>query len=215
MNTNKEVSMCLTLEGITAILMHRYTVGMSSGNIEEELPPISGPLGKRDYSDEWLKTILSSNFESELDLLNRTVIMPDYYLQACFREAGKKIKIKGNLTAKSIMVTGFRMDNVEYPILYNGGNKLTVKDVYEKGWLHEAGVTIGTSKVDRTRSYIPTPWSIKVTADVNIKDLPINLLESVVNIAGREKGLGDWRPGAKTPGSYGQFRLKSCDIIEG
>jgi hypothetical protein len=31
------------------------------------------------------------------------------------------------------------------------------------------------------------------------------VLERIVSIAGRYKGIGDWRRGGRTPGSYGMF----------
>jgi hypothetical protein len=31
------------------------------------------------------------------------------------------------------------------------------------------------------------------------------VLSDIFNYAGRYKGLGDWRPGSKTPGTWGMF----------
>jgi hypothetical protein len=42
---------------------------------------------------------------------------------------------------------------------------------------------------------------------MNVSDdqITTGALEDIAEMAGHYKGLGDWRPGGKTPGSYGMF----------
>jgi hypothetical protein len=62
---------------------------------------------------------------------------------------------------------------------------------------------IGNSKHVRVRPRFET-WSIVGEADIVAQELTIEVLKEIFNLAGRV-GLGDWRPGCKTPGPYGQF----------
>ena len=63
---------------------------------------------------------------------------------------------------------------------------------------------IGQSKHIRVRPRFDN-WTI--SGRVNVWDTQItkDVLLEILNFAGRYKGLGDWRPGGKTPGSYGMF----------
>ena len=212
MNDDVEKIIEVCIEGDTPILMHRYVPGTSSGTANPNDPggKKKDILGGTDYSDEWVKTALTSLKQSELPVEERDIAMPSANLQACLREAGSKIKIKGNLTAKTAMASGVQLDEIEYPILINGGSTFNIKKIREKNWLHMAGVNIGKSKVDRIRAYVPTPWRITFRMSVLLPEVTKDLIEKVVIMAGARCGLGDWRPSNKTPGNYGRFDLVSC-----
>ena len=63
---------------------------------------------------------------------------------------------------------------------------------------------IGTSKHVRVRPMFHQ-WG--ATGRVNVWDDQItdSVLQDILTYAGQYKGLCDWRPGSKTPGSYGMF----------
>ena len=64
---------------------------------------------------------------------------------------------------------------------------------------------IGNAKHIRVRPRFEN-WSC--TGDITILDSQISkeILQSILDICGQYKGLGDWRPGAKTPGPFGMFK---------
>ena len=68
-------------------------------------------------------------------------------------------------------------------------------------------VKIGMSKHIRVRPVFQS-WSI--TGDLAVWDDQITkeILQNIIERAGQYKGLGDWRPGGKTPGPYGTFEAR-------
>jgi len=70
---------------------------------------------------------------------------------------------------------------------------------------------VGTAKHVRVRPRFET-WTVSGTLEVTADEITHDLLVSIFEQAGRV-GLGDWRPGAKTPGVYGMFstNLKRID----
>ena len=58
------------------------------------------------------------------------------------------------------------------------------------------------------RAYATTDAEVSGTLEVLDTELiSLNVLQDIFDAAGL-KGLGDWRPGGKTPGPFGQFRVK-------
>jgi hypothetical protein len=52
-------------------------------------------------------------------------------------------------------------------------------------------------------------WALMFTITVWDEQITADVLKNIFQYAGAYKGLCDWRPGGKTPGSYGMFTLKS------
>ncbi len=65
---------------------------------------------------------------------------------------------------------------------------------------------IGKSKHVRVRPRFEE-WKIQGEADIITPELTLEVLKEIFNLAGRV-GLGDWRPGCKSPGPFGQFSAK-------
>lgn len=63
---------------------------------------------------------------------------------------------------------------------------------------------VGTSKHVRVRPML-RKWSLKGSLIVTDEQITDSVLRDVLAYAGNYKGLGDWRPGSKTPGAYGMF----------
>jgi hypothetical protein len=63
---------------------------------------------------------------------------------------------------------------------------------------------VGTSKHIRVRPRFDG-WSLSGVLLVTDKQITANVLTDILTYAGQYKGLGDWRPGGKTPGPYGMF----------
>ncbi|MBT3042230.1 MAG: hypothetical protein KME67_05150 [Candidatus Thiodiazotropha sp. (ex Codakia orbicularis)] len=64
---------------------------------------------------------------------------------------------------------------------------------------------IGSSKHIRVRPIFDAGWKLTGTIAVWDKQITKVILEQILEYAGQYKGLGDWRPGGKTPGPYGMF----------
>lgn len=64
---------------------------------------------------------------------------------------------------------------------------------------------IGQSKHVRVRPIFESGWTIAGKITVWDKQITKKLLGQILECAGQYKGLGDWRPGGRTPGPYGMY----------
>jgi hypothetical protein len=71
--------------------------------------------------------------------------------------------------------------------------------------LHVKRAKIGAAKHIRVRPCFDR-WMLRGTINVWDEQITDRVLTEVLTLAGRYKGLGDWRPGSKTPGSWGMFK---------
>lgn len=67
---------------------------------------------------------------------------------------------------------------------------------------------IGASKHVRVRPQFAAGWVAKGSVAVWDEQIDDRALGQIFEYAGQYKGLGDWRPGGKTPGPYGTFEAK-------
>lgn len=67
---------------------------------------------------------------------------------------------------------------------------------------------VGTSKHIRVRPRFEAGWQISGTLAVWDDQITEQSLAQILEYAGQYKGIGDWRPGGKTPGPYGMFEAK-------
>jgi hypothetical protein len=66
---------------------------------------------------------------------------------------------------------------------------------------------IGNSKHIRVRPRFDE-WSTSGEITILDPQITLDVLRQILEISGRLKGLGDWRPGGKTPGAFGMFTAK-------
>lgn len=71
-------------------------------------------------------------------------------------------------------------------------------------------VKVGQSRIMRTRAKFDE-WSARFTVDVDDQQVDKSQLETWVEIAGQQIGIGDWRPDKS--GFYGTFELVSVDEV--
>ena len=163
------------------------------------------------------------------------VSFPQTNLAAMLREAGAQVKLKGNTTFKSLTQSGILLEQTTFPFLVNG-KEITAESIAKLAGIGEADnsptfeeqqaglelltdgaatidvrrAAVGSSKHVRCRPLFDT-WSVVVTGEAVDPALSLDVLNTIFNIGGRLKGLGDWRPSARKPGPYGRF---TCDVVE-
>ena len=67
---------------------------------------------------------------------------------------------------------------------------------------------IGMTKHIRVRPQFSPGWQLTGTLAVWDEQITAASLAQILEYAGRYKGIGDWRPGGKTPGPYGMFEAE-------
>lgn len=141
-------------------------------------------------------------------------------------EGGKGVTKSGKKTYKEPMLTSFDINEDFVPIKVNG-KPISIKELgklmaednqdFDDAYIPAAEklglpldvrrAKVGMNKHVRVRPVVPSGWTLEYTATVNTEEIPLDDLEQVFHIAGTNKGIGDWRPGAPKPGPFGRFEV--------
>lgn len=156
--------------------------------------------------------------------------IPSENLMVCLREGGVMVPVPGGKSGKTFKAqtqSGMRVEDFHLPVLIDGKavpwapiEALMKRDdiadhkaaCQQMGFeLYVKRAKVGASKHIRVRPRI-FRWSAAATLVVWDKQITKQVLHEIANYAGTYKGIGDWRPGGKTPGSYGMFTANVSEI---
>jgi len=204
------------------ILMHADNIEWADRMEEWKNDPANKAKSKAgdDRTPGW-RWIGCLNFD---DFANGIVTIPSEYIMRCIMGGAAQVPTgKGKGTFKSLSQSGLLCSDFHWPLLING-KTLSMKEITKcmktdafkdnvdkvegLGFsLFVKRAKIGSSKHIRVRPSFDN-WS--ATGEILIVDdqITIKVLQTILEIAGRLKGLGDWRPGAPTPGPFGMFTAK-------
>jgi len=156
---------------------------------------------------------------------NDVVAIPHDNLRRCFITAGAKKELKGKETYKKLCASGIMLDPA-YPLMVKGkaishtaimeieGTYAEHKLAVEKlGFeLYTKRAKIGQAKHVRVRPLFRN-WSLAGTLCVTDDRIDTHMLTEICDIAGKEVGLGDWRPSAPaSPGPFGRFTAMIAEL---
>lgn len=188
------------IEGLLPTLMHSSQTADPMNPYSKMLKKITNKKKKtyEDHLEIAHISFLASFYVNE----DRNVYWPCDNIKAMITRAAKKSR-EGTVCKESIIVTSteFIYDGPKTPDeLWGSG------DLYNSKYISHVIGVIGGKKIMVTRP-IFKQWKLKFT--VSIDDLLINddILDNWIKVAGRQIGLGDWRP------QNGLFRLVSSKII--
>ena len=151
------------------------------------------------------------------------VTIPSEYIMRCMMGGAAEVPTgKGQKTFKSQSQSGILSVQFQWPLLVHGKpirmadilamSDMTFREQMEAveslGFsLFVKRAAIGGKKHIRVRPRFDH-WS--TTGELTVIDDAITdkVLGSILDISGRLKGMGDWRPSAKTPGPFGTFSVK-------
>lgn len=156
------------------------------------------------------------------------ITIPSEYIMRCIMGGAAEVPTgKGRKTFKEQSQSGILSRELHWPLYVNGRTismsaiqqlmtlatfKQHIEAAHDLGFkLFVKRARIGSSKHIRVR---PRFYNWSTVGELIIIDDQINdkVLTNILDIAGRLKGLGDWRPSAKTPGPFGTFK---AEIVNG
>ena len=152
------------------------------------------------------------------------VSIPADNLMRCIMEGGAMVPVPGGRSGKTFKAqtqSGLAVMEPHWALTVGGGVLVPIADVNallreEDFAKHREAVKqlgfalfikrarIGQSKHIRVRARFDA-WAAQGTVAVWDEQITERVLCDVLQYAGQYKGLGDWRPGGKTPGSFGMF----------
>ena len=187
------------IAGISPLLMHNGAAGLDTRSaLSREIAAIAAKRGgNRTETDEERLRELECQRSLWLDEGGAPAI-PATAVRAAI-ESGAKKRRQGPQVRGGLMVleTVFEYDRERYGVTQQeiGSSAQFTVPVVVKG-----------NRIARTRARFDTPWSCTVTVDVDGELIDREQLLEWLDIAGRQVGLGDWRP--EKSGVFGRFNVE-------
>ena len=167
----------VTIAGIAPLLQHRY-------RFKDELAEkTTKKTGRPDYSEEWKQSLYVDEKGS--------IYEPASHIEgALVRAAGNfQITGKGKATYRALVRSAVFVAPDAIPL---GKDK--------PDFIHKARVIVNRSAVERLRPAFRV-WELTFTISVIDDQLSKEVLQQILEHAGRSQGIGDYRP------RYGRFRI--------
>jgi hypothetical protein len=209
----------VTLTGKTPLLMHHDNIEWADYMDEWKSNPDNkaGSKAGDDRSPAW--RWLGCAYHD-----GKSLAMPQANIMRCLMEGGAMVPVPGGKMGKTFKSqTQSGMMCVE-PLwtLHIDGKTIAWNDVEalkdekkfanHKQAARELGfellvkrAKVGSSKHVRVRPQFAAGWQIAGHLTVWDEQIDLKALRRIIEFSGQYKGLGDWRPGGRTPGPYGTF----------
>jgi len=204
----------IVMRGIGRLLMNRYTIeaamasmGVKGDNAEPEI---------NRNSPEWMESLLNQWRGTCLWDKETGLFIPGAYIEACLRDAGSSIKLKGHATMKKAVQSDIMVSVDKIPLSIKGVKVESLDDIFK---MDKSGGPVLIDKrvvrvpprtgarVPRFRVSIPSGW--EMTFNIMVEDgrtISKNMLMELFGKAGRV-GIGDYRP------KFGKFELVSIEEV--
>ncbi|MDE0463407.1 MAG: hypothetical protein OXH93_13405 [Caldilineaceae bacterium] len=202
----------ITVSGVSPIIHHNGAAGLDTRSaVNRQIAAITPKRGgdRTKVDDDRLRE-LEAQRALWLDESGAPAI-PAAAIRAAIEAGARKRKqgpqVRGGLI---VLSTAFKYDKKKYGT-----------DVEELGRTtqYTVPVVVQRSRILRTRAKFDTPWSCTFEVDVDDEQIDQDQLLEWLDIAGRQIGLGDWRP--EKSGMFGRFtasdieKVKSAEVRHG
>jgi hypothetical protein len=212
----------VTLKGKTPLLLHADDVEWADRMVVWRDDPSNkkGSKAGDDRSPAWRWMGCLYHDGTQVSLSSDMIMK-------CLMQGGAMVPVPGgksNKTFKSQTQSGLMTSEAFWPLTAAGGKAVPVKEINtllnevdfakHKALCKTLGfdlfvkrAAVGASKHIRVRPRF-REWQATGTIVVIDEQITEKVLRDVISYAGRYKGLGDWRPGGRTPGPHGMFEAE-------
>jgi hypothetical protein len=209
----------ITITGTTPLLMHNDDIewadAMDAWKNDKDNKKLSKAGDDRSPAYRWIGSL----YRSEAGVL----VIPTENIMRALMEGGAGVTVPGGRSGKTFKAqsqSGIQPREVGWPLLI-GGKPVSTAPIEElvrvadfeahKAAVKQLGFSlfvkrarIGQSKHIRVRPRFET-WAAAGELVVTDEQITAAVLADILEVAGKYKGLGDWRPSSKTPGTFGMF----------
>lgn len=215
----------VTMTGKTPLLMHADDIDWADEMERWKNDPHNKKSSKAgdDRSPAW--RWVGHVYRSE-----ECVSMPQENIMRCLMEGGAQVPVPGGKMGKTFKAqsqSGMGCQDFYWPIEIDGkriaASKIEALTAIDDFTEHRSAVSelgfdlfvkrakVGSSKHVRVRARLRN-WTLQGVLLVWDKQISKDALQSILEYAGEYKGLGDWRPGGRTPGPYGRFDARVDEV---
>ena len=192
------------ISGISALLMHNGAAGLDTRSaLSREIAAITAKRGgNRTEADDKRLRELECRRSLWLDAGGAPAI-PATAVRAAIETGARRRKqgpqVRGGLF---VLRTVFEYDRERYGA--------TLEEIGSEAQF-TIPVVVKGNRINRTRARFEPPWSCTATVDVDGELIDREQLLEWLDIAGRQVGLGDWRP--EKSGEFGRFSVASFEEV--
>ena len=192
----------ITITGASPVLHHNGAAGLDTRSpISREIAAITAKRGgNRTEADDDRLRELECQRALWLDERGAPTI-PATAIRACIEGGARKRKqgpqVRGGMV---VLSTAFDYDKEKH------GESI---EEIGRSAQFTVPVVVQRSRILRTRARFDTPWSCQFEIDTDEELIDKTQLLEWLDIAGRQIGLGDWRP--QTSGTFGRFTVKGIE----
>lgn len=208
----------VTITGLTPLLMHwdniQWADDMEAWKNDPGNKKNSRAGDDRTPAWRWIGSVYNDG---------ANVVIPSDNLARAMMEGGAMVLVPGGRSGKTFKAqsqSGIRTLEESWALTVNG-NAIDYADIdalrqvsdfkehiaaaRRLGFdLFVKRAKVGASKHIRVRPRFDQ-WAASGEVAVLDEQITHGVLSDILSYAGKYKGLGDWRPGGRTPGSYGMF----------
>ena len=192
----------VTISGESPLLMHNGSAALDTRSpISREIAALAAKRGRdRTEADEDRLRELHCLRSFWLDEEGALTI-PATAVRACI-EGGARKRKQGPQVRSGLVVlkTAFKYDQIRY------GNSL---EELARSTQFVVPVVVNRARILRTRAKFDPPWLCMFEIDVDEGLIDRSQISEWLDIAGRQIGLGDWRP--QTSGTFGRFTVNAIE----
>ena len=195
----------IKVSGLSPIIHHNGAAGLDTRSpVSREIAAIAAKRGgNRTAADDERLRELEAQRALWLDESGAPTIPPTAIRAAI--EAGARKRKQGPQVRGGLMVlsTSFKYDQETYG---------TCIEELGRSTQYTVPVVVNRSRILRTRAKFDPEWSCTFEVDVDDEQIDLGQLLEWLDIAGRQIGLGDWRP--EKSGMFGRFAEPEIEKVE-
>jgi hypothetical protein len=187
----------VTIQGVSPLMQHRYPMpdlaSMTKGGKKS--------TGAVDYSQEWREYLYANS--------SGDIIQPASHIEGALTKAAAGFKVTGKRgkSYKDLFAANIFIDPVEIPHGYKVPSELDC-DADKPLYLDMRPVVVMRSRVVRIRPTFKPGWSLSFTINVIDDELPFEILNDALTLAGKAVGIGDFRP------KFGRFMVTRFELVK-
>lgn len=185
------------VQGTSVMLQHRFPIPsyeeLSSGGTKH--------TGAKDYSDEWKDSLYVTD--------KGEVYQPANHFELAMVKASVNFKVTGKRgkSYKDLVSANVVIDPEKILFGINRPDELDT-DADKPLYLDLRPVVIQRARVVRIRPAFAPGWELEFTINVLDNELPANMLQDILVLAGKTVGVGDYRP------KFGRFAVVKFDVVK-
>nr|BAR23530.1 hypothetical protein [uncultured Mediterranean phage uvMED] len=188
------------IKGESPLILHNGHLADPRNPFAKAIKAISG---KRKKTDADFDEMARLEFHASLYLSNDDLVIPDYVLEATFINGAKKSKRGMDAKTALFFTEHASLRFADKPCVIDDE---TINKLFTEGnHTHTALVKVGTSKVSRTRAVF-AEWECVADALYDPDYLNFSAIQEIASDAGRQVGIGDWRP------KHGRFTVEVTEV---